>query len=356
MYKGRIYQKMCTLADYANAGRVNLEQSLIVNGFWRSGTTWVMDSAASLMDAKTVFEPFGTFSPKRYDFTKSPIGQCLEEIGVPHSDFPLVFTIMPYAKGPLDPHKRLTQLIKRSLGGKMKRRTSHKSQKLGNKNLRECFRPRVVTKLTRGNLCLRSIQDTFGVPVIHVVRDPRAVIASLKITRNGDLGWGAFKNFSLKDQLLGIDDGRREYFSRWQSEIKKFDQSDSYIRLTAYYCLTELYLLHSFRSVQSPFEVIQYETMLQGGVNVLQTALQSLGLKIALQEPVNLSGSSLTDWNNETNGSEISLYQRMFGMRKQLALNHCHAIEEIVAYFGLTDRLWDEADASRIKSRKKISL
>jgi hypothetical protein len=343
MNSPRVYQKICKLADYMNAVRVDLKNSLIINGFWRSGTTWIMESAASLLEAKIVFEPFNPPNPNFTKVSDSPLGPCLPEMGLPRTDHAFIRGCMPYIQAPLDEDSQVVGLVKRSLHGVHPYRSSLNSQGWAEKNLAECLRPRVVTKFTRGALCLRPIQDAFGIPILHVVRDPRSVIASLKKTQSGNLGWGAFNNFPLKEQLLGIQDGRAAYFSQWQDDIEKYDQKDDFSRLAAYYCLTEHYLLDSFRTAQGPFKVVHYETIVENGPAALQSALADLGLNPESQQSIDLSRSSITDWNNQIHSSQSSPKDRIFALRNQLTKQQLSAIEEVVTYFGMENRLWDES-------------
>jgi hypothetical protein len=350
MNSSRLYQKICKLADRANATRVDLGESLIVNGFWRSGTTWIMESAATLLDAKVVFEPFNSPNPKFTPVSQSPIGQCISAMGLPRTDHAFVRAMMPYLATPFDPESQLGQLVGKSLHGVHPYRSSLNIDGWAKKRLGECLRPRVVTKFTRGALCLRPIQDHFGMPILHVIRDPRSAVASLKKTQGGNLGWGTFNDFPLQNLLLGIQDGRADYFSQWETEIRQFSQEDDFCRLAAYYCLTEKYFQESFQTAQHPFQVIQYEAVVEGGTPVLQRALEALGLPVEVQESVDLSRSSTTDWN-QTQAAKASPRDRIFALRNQLTPQQQRTIEEVVADFGMEDHLWEVASPSLMPCR-----
>ena len=53
---GRLKLTSIALMDYISAS--NLSDTLLINGFWRSGTTWLQQTFVDAMDAKSLFEPF----------------------------------------------------------------------------------------------------------------------------------------------------------------------------------------------------------------------------------------------------------------------------------------------------------
>ncbi|MGF1571290.1 MAG: hypothetical protein ACFCVD_24980 [Nodosilinea sp.] len=329
-----LYPLTCTLADQFNGFRVVFKDSVIVNGFWRSGTTWIMELAAEMLKAKTVFEPFNPPPPETATVEKSPIGKCLPEIQPPRQDYAFVCGLMPYVADRLDPESRLAMVVEQALRGRLKRR------KLGKKTLQECLRPRVVTKFTRGSLCLRPIQDAFAVPVLHVIRDPRAVIASIKHLDDGNFAWGTFNNFPLKQHLLGIPDGRVDYFTRWAEDIEMFNQATDYHRLAAYYCLTERYFLDSFHQAQHPFTTIRFEAISLSEAGLLRRALDCLGLPLQAQPAIDANRPSSTDWGNLAQAGHRSIQDRIFSWQKKLTTAQQHAIDEVVRHFAMTDHLW----------------
>jgi len=38
--------------------KIDISKCIVVNGFWRSGTTWLQDTLSAAINAKAVFEPF----------------------------------------------------------------------------------------------------------------------------------------------------------------------------------------------------------------------------------------------------------------------------------------------------------
>lgn len=87
---------------------------------------------------------------------------------------------------------------------------------------------------------LPGLVSTFDVPVLHLRRDPRDVLASFK--RKGWVDW--FRcDTPLQHLLLRGGDGREEYFGQWRRDIEQIDQAGSVFgQGAAYWALTERYV------------------------------------------------------------------------------------------------------------------
>ncbi|WP_164929493.1 sulfotransferase [Gloeobacter violaceus] len=313
--------------DYANGLRVDPKEGLVVNGFWRSGTTWVLETAMSMLEAKTVFEPFRI----------QHLRQCLREIHPPRKDVQFISSLMPYASDRLVAGTALYAVVEQALLGQLAySHVSKRSQE--QRRLKECLRTRVVTKFTRGALCLRAIANTFSVPILHITRDPRAVIASIK-TLGNDFARGAFQNFALRAHLLEVDDGRREYFKRWASDIEAIDKTNDFGRIAAYYCLTERHVLDSFQGVTSEFAHVQYEKLIGGGPQALAALLESLGLEAQALGATALLRPSSTDWSWSQGSKKVSGEQRVSSWKNKLSESERGLIEAVVTAFGMQERL-----------------
>ena len=103
--------------------------------------------------------------------------------------------------------------------------------------VREAFETDVVTKFVRGHLLIPALRDAYDPVLVHIRRDPRAVMASFH-----RLGWTWYKNLSLEDQLLAPNDGRAEYFSKWEEMIRHYEQSKPLVRVAAYWALVERFV------------------------------------------------------------------------------------------------------------------
>ena len=62
---GRLKLTSVALVDYIAAQR--LKNTLLINGFWRSGTTWLQQTLVEALHAKSLFEPFSPAAGHQWD-------------------------------------------------------------------------------------------------------------------------------------------------------------------------------------------------------------------------------------------------------------------------------------------------
>ena len=230
--------------DHLVSAWVNSSDTLVVAGFWRSGTTWLQESLAKLIKAKTVFEPLA----------------CATDSAIPYfaeiaaKDLPFRRQYMPYCgddrlgddalRGFFD------QILRADVPGRATRVLRNR--------VTESFRLRIVAKFVRVQLCLRAVQNTFSMPVIYLYRDPRAIIASIKMTKWNYL----FDDLCLREHLLEPGDGRASYFLNWQDEILKYDQQHRFVRIAAYWSLIEKYVEHCYEDQEKArIAFVSYEEL-----------------------------------------------------------------------------------------------
>lgn len=308
--------------DRMLSSRIDPADTLIVSGFWRSGTTWLQESLAELIKAKTVFEPF------------HPLVAATREIysynQLSTKDAEFLELYMPYWGAstlnghPL--HEYFDKALRSEIPGKPVR--------VLRKGLTESFRPRVILKLIRGSLCLRTAQNTFSMPVIHIYRDPRAIVASLKWT---DWDW-LFDHLCLREQLLEPQDGRAEFFGNWSDEIRAYDKEGRVARITAYWALTEIFIQYCYADDhQARISFVSYEELCRKREDILLDVFEKLDLCHDLYK-----ASPVLDIDSFTTmklRQGISLEQRISGWQKKLSNSEITTIESIVRHFGFDDRL-----------------
>lgn len=313
------------IIDQLTASRIDTSQGLVINGFWRSGTTWFLEVAAQLMHAKSVFEPF---APRAWHIRK-----CMSKIGVQKNEDIFLETFMPYIDGCINLESKVGALIKNALQSKLVCPATHR----GREKLRFCLSKRVALKLVRGSLCLHAIHLTFKVPVIHIYRDPRAVVAS--IMRIPNWAKGGFERLSLVDQLLGVNDGRFVYFMNWEPEIRRFEKSDPVTRIVAYWALTERFLAESFSKATERFAIIRYEDLLFGGLNILLQAMKEIGCRLQVDSSeVNFAKNSTTTYDDR---AYASVSERAFSWQKELTSQEQRTVEKIACKFQFENRLFN---------------
>jgi hypothetical protein len=305
--------------DRALAFRFDPSETLLLSGFWRSGTTWLQEALREVLYAKTLFEPLCPLTRE---------AQAIHAYhGVGGRSFEFLRMYMPYCsaekvEGPL--YEAFLRLLRSTSWGSWVRRFR--------KGLSESFRPRLVVKVVTAQLCLRSAQDTFGMPVLHVYRDPRAVIASVKKTR---WSW-LFNHLSLREQLLDLPDGRGEYFGRWRDEILAYDRADPVTRIAAYWALTEKYLQESYAGYRGRLVCASYEQLVQGRERIFREVLGKLELR-PWQEDFVVPREDSTTTSRAQRGASVN--ERVEGWKDYLSTSDIAAIDSIVTRFGLADRL-----------------
>lgn len=231
----------------------------VVNGFWRSGTTWLQQNLARAIGAKTVFEPFDrTF----------PAYRCLarefhrfrtrsdEEGFFPYLDNRENFArVRPY----------LDAAVRGYVGGAF--------ALTARDTWRDAFRRKVVVKFVNASLSLTAIHAEYGVPVVHIRRHPCAIVASLRSAK--DWGWN-FDDVSIRDILLAPADGRAEIFDAHRDVIARYDREGSAAKIATYWALTERYAEETLADV-SWARIVRYEDLIADPAGGFGKIIEFLG-------------------------------------------------------------------------------
>lgn len=309
--------------DCEVAGNVNPGDTLVVSGFARSGTTWLQQSLAAILNAKTVFEPFHHLAP-----TAEPIHAGLKLTGTSIHVRELCF---PYCREPKLPDGALRDAFSQSLRSVV----PGFAVRILRSGVEESRRTRVVMKTVRSHLCLRSAQNTFSMPVVHISRDPRAVLASIRMT---DWGW-LYDHLSLSGQLLEIPDGRAGFFGQWRDEILEYDRRDTLTRVVAYWAMTERFLAQSYDkdAPQGRTWFLSFDHLCEQPDAVLEPMFKALGVGTSSDRVASALGQDSAMTSRTRIG--IPVEERVTGWRKILTGDEITTIESIAARFGFADRL-----------------
>lgn len=318
----RVAFGLAYLADLALAARINPRETLLVSGFWRSGTTWIQNSIAEILNAKIVFEPFQYNVPEMH--------RVLQEMGV-LAEHPHPNMFMP---GTFGTHSPLAGIVRKAVRGALRGRWV----RLYRLHWRDAFRRRVIVKFTRAALSLECVQQVEGSSVLHITRDPRAVVASV-VYKTGSMGGKFSPAFSLEQDLLEVQDGRADYFKTWQRDIRSFDNRPFSIKIAAYWSLTERRLADAYARLNPARScTVQYEDLAADPEHEVPRLLQALGYaqpdKTALSI---LHKDSLTSVRKL--GQDVN--QMIHGWRSIVPESEAAEIVAIAHDFGLEDRLRD---------------
>ena len=311
------------LVDLAVAPFVHPEETVILSGFWRSGTTWLQEAFAERMGAKTVFEPFR--------FRVDGMQAYYRRLNLPGGE-PFLRAFMPCARTE-DGRRLVRRVIGRGLRSAL--RSDQVRMYRETKGARYSLRRRVVLKIIRSHLALAWIAETFPNPIVHMYRDPRAVIASA-IYKTSRM-WGVFEPFDLAGQLLGVNDGRVAYFSAWENEIKALNERPFAIQFAAYWALTERCLLDRLIAGSRPVEFVRYEDLVEDPAVRIPELLERLSVRT--EGRIDAGGFAGDSPSTTKSGQDAK--DRLFGWRKLLSGEEIETIESIAHTFGLADRLVD---------------
>ena len=307
--------------DQRVAAQIDPRDSLFMCGFWRSGTTWLQETLTTLLAAKLVFEPL-------YSGVHDLKAIYRRDAYLMNKKQAFLRLYMPFCSEPtLDSHP-LHGFFERALRSALPGRWV----RIYRRDLDESARTKVIVKCVRAQLCLRAVQNTFGMPVIHIYRDPRAVAASAEMTT-----WKKqFEPLSLRRQLLEPRDGRADFFGQWRDEIIHYDKQGPAARLAAYWALTEHFVQHSYADAPNRVVFVSYEDLCRRREAVVLELLQKLGVP-----PVGAHSQVLdADSSTTSEGRRgASVDERLAGWKHTLSPAEIASIEAIAQRFGFEDRL-----------------
>ncbi len=304
------------LLDCLAAPQFDPAETLVVSGFWRSGTTWVQELLAGWLDAKTIFEPFHLYVPQTQGlFMKLGIASRspeFRELFVPY-----------WPPNQLEKAEALLVHYRRALKSTLRGRAV-RALRAG---WAESWRRRIVVKLTRGQLSLAAAQKTFGFPLLHISRDPRAVVASVRMT---DWAW-LFDHLTPADLLLGGGDGRAALFAGREAEIQAAGNAGAAGRIATYWAALESGLFESGPTGSTAR--LRYEDLLQSPEAALREALAQVGI----DPPTSPLGErrQRASYSTSQGRRKLSTEERLYAWKTVLTPEEIGTITAIAHRFGL---------------------
>lgn len=326
------------LVDAVIGATLKPDDAIVISGFWRSGTTWLLQSITNSLGAKSLFEPLlphiGTYEQafqKRYP--ASTFSKRVKPGGV-----------MPYCASNLDEFPGLRLHLENMLAGALPShfvRMVRESKKRGegtdsriarlNYRIQEALCRQVVVKLVRGALILPLIVDGFHPSILHVRRDPRAVVASYK--RQAWTDW--MEDSALYDLLLSPNDGRRDIFQKWEDEINKIDEMGYAARIAGYWALTEWYV--DQHKEESDIALVSYERLCLEGADYLNDAFSHMQIGAQIE-----TGTLSRESHTSNRSSNEKAKDRIWGWKNEMSSTEIRKVESAVDMIGMSDSLVDK--------------
>lgn len=306
--------------------------AILVTGFWRSGTTWLMESIVRAVGAKQMFEPLLPHIP---DY-ETPFFERYEP-----PDHVKAGGLMPYCSGSLSEFPALRSHLRRSLTGalpghfvRMTRSSMRENQNRISEwralrllyRIQDALRHRVVVKSVRAHLVLDLIIDEFKPAAIHIRRDPRAVVASYQ--RQKWTSW--LRDACLEDLLLTPEDGRRDHFLKWQSQIQNCDAAGYISKIAGYWAAVE-----KFVDRGDAVDHVSYEDLCRESCRPLNEALsENADVTVSKKD---LRGESHT--SGQPDGKQAK--RRIYGWKNDLSIEEAREVERVVTSFEMEEYLID---------------
>jgi hypothetical protein len=235
-------EKIYNVSDKVVDSILDYKEPIFINGFWRSGTTWAQQIITERYKSRPVFEPLHE-SISSY---KKILDKYLK-LNKKRKFF--LQTFMPYHGGSYA--NKIIEYLYRVAKGSVSNRWLMRGRRLNN-----MLRSRAVIKMVRGHLLIPALLQDAPARVIHIRRDPRAVVAS--ILRQKWDHW--IKNINIVDQMLGVNDTRVNIFYEWE-ELLRIKQDESFLtRITTYWSILESFIQKIDNEHESMI-IIDYEKL-----------------------------------------------------------------------------------------------
>lgn len=310
--------------DSRNAAGIDPGSTLVVSGFWRSGTTWLQESLSALLGAKTIFEPFHYRVPLARELFRY-YGLCKKPA-------PVRELFMPCC---CEPNLAAQPFLQRYFDAALRGSLTGEIVRVLRTGVDESQCTRVVTKFTRGHLSLAAAHASFGMPLVHVRRDPRSVIASARMT---SWSW-LFDHLDLPEQLLQVKDGRRRLFAPHAAALREYN-TDTVSRMAAYWAMTENVMHQAFGLQQKERAVIVcYEALSLGGAAALLELLEQLGFESVDEAGLHTVGRD--SFSTSVGRQGMTAEQRVRGWQRVLSMQEAQRIVDVVCELGMERGLYE---------------
>ena len=275
-----------------------LRDRLVVTGFWRSGTTWIMQQAAQALHAKTVFEPLAPSSGAFW--SDRPFSEERANCEM----------YMPLSLAELQGKARAMTL------GALQGRGQTGFAFFCRQSLLEGFRLNTVAKFTRAGFLLPDLLKATDAKFIHIRRHPGAVYASL---RDVDWDW-SINDVSLSRLYRDLPGPESPRLLAIRQALLANDTSPAR-RIGALWALSEREVHRVAQSApEGRLLEVSYSDLLTRKAS-LSVALETLGFKLkAIPDPTRISPVTASDRHLVNTQERLNSWQDQLSAREQAEL------------------------------------
>ncbi|MCS4149350.1 hypothetical protein GGP52_003062 [Salinibacter ruber] len=173
-------------------------------------------------------------------------------------------------------------------------------------------------------------------PILHLRRDPRAVLASFK--RKGWVDW--FRcDTPLQHLLLRGGDGREEYFGQWRNDIEQIDHAGSaFGQAAAYWVLTERYV-DEVPAENENVRIVRFQRLKEERNSYLLDVLDALGVEGAEPVPEDIFEKRSMTAQESTEDAQV---QGNSGWEDTLTTSEVNEIDHALDVFDFTSSAYTE--------------
>jgi len=275
----------------------NLNNTIIVAGTGRSGTTWLAQILEKYLRYRFIFEPFHPLQVK--EFNKHEYKKYLR---------------------PEDNNPELHSVINKILTGRIRNKWMD--------HLNRSFMPKGrIVKTIRANYFLKWIKNNFPeVPIIYILRHPCAVVNSWV-----KLGWGTVDWKSLLSQELLL-------FDFFEPYLNVFNKADTSIKkIACIWCAEQLVPLNTM--YYKDWIVITYEDLCQNAKNEIENIFKY----IKVDKKINiLNAKRIIPTTVRQESAILKKKDPLKAWQWELSRNEIEQILEIVENFSL-DIIYDSS-------------
>lgn len=318
--------KVFALVDHFLSFGLSTKDNIMVYGFWRSGTTFIMEQVAAITSSRSYFEPLllkipGNW-PVKYARRHSPE---LHKFIIPDE-----LNRHPYLYiGTNQSESGIDTFINQMMVGKVSSKWTRKSRPL-----KYAFKKNISLKLVRANLMAAYLSKRYSCKSVFVLRHPCGIIASMtrkhkKRKNKGSIETG-LNSAAFIDSILYQESLVRDYLSPFLNAINKW-KTNEFNRIILVWAITNYVPLKQIKDGKfKPFFIL-YEAL------VLDSKCYSQLAEYLNNQPIGQGVGNYLDRDSATVQGErgsVPPMKRLFSWRDELSPTQVQTVYEICASFG----------------------